>query len=191
MTIDQIKTGFRQVQAHLAIAVAFFIVGATTGYFESPTKTVTKTETKTQTTVATKTDSTDTNVQKQNNAEQKKNDKLYVRVETIAPDGTRTIKTQILDKGTITIDNTASNTNVASADTQSQTSTTSDTTTTKTTEKDKTSTLIYGLAGIQANNLLSGPSYGAGIQKRVLGPIWFGAYGESNTSMGVTVGIGF
>lgn len=159
----------------LTVPVLAALAGAAVGYFATPTKVVTKTEIKE---VIKEVDKR-TEEAKQD----RKNDKIYVKVETILPDGTRKIETRIVDKGTITIDS-------ASQDTKT-TDTTIDSKTEKTVEHSHESLVIYGLAGVKLNDFASGPELGAGVQKRVLGPFWLGAFGTNKLSGGVTLGISF
>ena len=143
------------------------IVGLALGYFATPTKVVTKTEIKE---VERKTDDTKTD---------NKKDKIFIKVETILPDGTRKIETKIVDKGTITIDSS------------SETDRSTDTVTEKTVERSHDALIIYGLGGVKLSDWQSGPEIGLGLQRRMLGPFWLGLYGTNKLSAGVTVGISF
>jgi hypothetical protein len=53
----------------------------------------------------------------------------------------------------------------------------------------KTNIIIRGMAGIdfRSNNIV----YGAGIDKRLLGPIWIGAYGHTNGLVGMSLSLSF
>lgn len=190
MNFSQIQAGFKQVQAHLLIAVIAFAAGGAVGYYAVPSKVITKTETKTQSVADTKTQSNDTDISKKSDSVQKNNNKVYTRTETIAPNGTKTITTSVVDKGTVSTNNNVINTNTDKTDIDSQLKSSSDVTASKEVDHSKNDLLIYGIASEGYSNLLGGPSYGAGVQKRVLGPFWLGAFGTT-TNAGVTLGIGF
>lgn len=98
--------------------------------------------------------------------------KVFDKTETILPDGTKKIETKITDKSTDTTDSTSS----------------SLTTSEKTVERSQSSLLVYGLAETKITSM---PTYGAGVQRRVLGPLWLGAFGTTGPSVGVTVGLSF
>lgn len=107
----------------------------------------------------------------------KKNNKIYIKVETILPDGTRRIETKIVDKGTITIDATETSENE------------------KETKEEKTVSktrpvIVYGGGGVNLLGNSTGPEFTAGVQKSILGPIYLGGYGTSKGTLGVTIGLG-
>lgn len=143
------------------------LIGVAMGYFATPTKVVTKTEIKE---VEKKVDETQKDTKK---------NKVYLRTETILPDGTRKIETKIVDKDTIDVS------------TSSETDKSTDTTTEKTVERTHDGLIIYALGGAKLTDWTSGPEWGAGVQKRVLGPFWLGVYGTNKLAAGVTVGLSF
>lgn len=166
------------------ILLVTLLVGIGIGRFAAPTKTIEKTETKTET--KTNTSSSETNTNKANQEIDKKNNKIYVRVETILPDGTRRIETKIVDKGTITIDTSSNGSD------NKNTTTTTDTATSAATEKilERGGTVdIFALASKDINNLSSPPAFGGLISKKVLGPIAVGAFGLSNGVAGISLGV--
>jgi hypothetical protein len=153
-----------------AIAVAL-VLGAAAGRFAGPTKVVTKTEIK----------EVVKEVEKKTSETNKRNDKVVIVVETVLPDGTRRKETKIVDRGTITID----------ASSSSETDRTTETKTEKVVERARDGVIVYGLAGARLSDWTSGPEYGGGVQARVLGPFWLGAYGTTKTSVGLTLGVSF
>lgn len=151
------------------------LVGAAIGYFATPTKVVTKTEIKE---IIKEVEKKTSDTKKD-----KKNDKIVIIVETVLPDGTRKKETKIVDKGTITID--------ASETTEKETDKTTETKTEKIVERSHDGLLLYAIGGARLNDWTSGPEFGGGVQKRLLGPFWIGAYGTNKLSAGVTLGISF
>lgn len=91
------------------------------------------------------------------------------------PDGTTETVTEIVDRSKIKED----------------TDKVSDSKTTTVTERDRTSLLVRGMIGANLSSWSSGPEYGIGVDRRVLGPVWLGAYGFSSGRAGVAVSISF
>lgn len=151
------------------------IVGLAVGRFAAPTKVVTKTEVKD---VEKKVEKKTTDSQKN-----KKNNKIVIVVETVMPDGTRRKETKIVDRGSITIDNSSTE--------ERESDRTTETKTEKIVERSHDGLLIYGLAAAQLTDWAGGLEFGGGVQKRLLGPFWLGAYGTNKATVGVTVGVSF
>lgn len=96
-------------------------------------------------------------------------------VDKILPDGTKTITT-VTDTSTKT---TTTESNSTKTDTKSETTYAKDGVT------------ISALAGIDVTNPAKGFVYGASISKPILGPISFGAFGLTNGTVGVSLGLKF
>jgi hypothetical protein len=159
----------------LLLVAGCFVIGAASGYYLSPTKVTVRTEIKEVV--------KEVERKEKDSKKDKKNDKIVIIVETILPDGTKKKETKIVDKGTITID--------TSETSERETDKTTDTKTEKVTERARDSFQVYGIAGVKMTDWAAGPEYGAGVTRRLLGPIWIGAYGTTRTNVGVTLGIGF
>ncbi|MEO5367568.1 MAG: hypothetical protein H7831_14680 [Magnetococcus sp. WYHC-3] len=140
-------------------------IGGAIGYFFTPTRTVTKVEVKEVVKVVKETQ------------KDKKNDKIVIVVETVLPDGTKKKETKIVDKGTITI--RSDETSEKQVETKTE----------KVVEKEHDSLMIYAFGNTNVFN----PSleYGLGVQKRVVGPFWLGAFGSNKVNIGLTLGISF
>ena len=145
----------------VAIVVAFAV-----GRYSGPEKI--KVETKIVTVEKdTKTDTSDT-----------QDHKKITIVDTTKPDGTKTKTTTIVD-------------DKEAQDTKTET----DQTTTKesqTTEITKGSNKVL-VSGLIARNLSSfaSPIYGASISKPILGPLYIGAFGLTDKTIGVSIGLMF
>jgi hypothetical protein len=155
----------------IAAVVALIGIGAAVGYYLAPTKTVTVVEVKEK--IIT--------VEKKVTEKSKKEDKVTIIVETILPDGTRRKETKIVDKGMVTVDTTTDINTVAETEKKKQ----------STTEKKSDDLLVYLLGSARLNDWGSGPSYGVGVGKRVLGPFWLGGYGTTKSDVGITLGVSF
>jgi hypothetical protein len=92
--------------------------------------------------------------------------------ETKKPDGSDTIVTKTEDKS---VDKTKEN------DTFNSTTTTTN---------QKTQWRVSALAGLRYDNLTT-PNYGAIVEKRLLGPIFVGAWGNSGKEAGISIGLEF
>lgn len=150
----------------IKVASVTFLLGLSIGYFALPAKVVTKTETKT----------VEKLVEDQNKTT--KNNKVVVVTETTAPDGTKTKRTEVTDKS------------VTTADTKTSDDVSSDSKSEKTVTYAKNELSISALVGIQIGDGFT-PSYGLSVQKRVLGPIYVGAFGFTNRLAGVSLGLSF
>lgn len=154
-----------------AVVAAVFLA---VGYFATPTKTVTEFRVK----------EVIKEVEKKvsDKEKNKRNNKMVIIVETIMPDGTRRKETKIVDKGTITV--TANETTDTTVEKEVET------VETKTVERDKTGLLIYGIAGANLNEL-GELEYGLGVQSRLFGPFWLGAYATTQKNVALTLGLSF
>lgn len=108
----------------------------------------------------------------------KQNNKDIVIVETRYPDGTVKKETHIVDKGTVVIDKSKEGSS----------------------EKDSSSTTVVSynkpqwkaaaLLGI-TDYSLDNRVYGLEVERRILGPIFVGAWGLTNKTIGVSAGLEF
>lgn len=167
-------------------AFVIFVVGAAVGRFSLPAKVVTKTETKTVTQVVTQ-QVVKTVVQ---HDVQKNDNTVTVKVENDKADGTKTITTTIVDKNTYAAETDKN----AQATTATASNTTSDTTTSKTTTYSKNDWMISAMAApssISFSNL-GGISYGAKVDRRIIGPVYIGVFSlPSTVPIGASIGISF
>jgi hypothetical protein len=164
-------TGINLSKKKIVISVVVLLaIGAAFGRYSTPDKVVTKVVTQTVTQQV-----EDKNVNDQKNT-------VTTITDTTKPDGTKTETTVITDKDNIqTVDNTT---------TDSKTNTTE----TKTVTDEKRQWIVQVLAtpSHSENNLLGGTmSYGASVQKQILGPFYGGAFGLSNQVYGVSLGVTF
>jgi hypothetical protein len=101
-------------------------------------------------------------------------EKIHKVIVTVtAPNGTKTTTTTI-DNGSVIND-------------QSNTQSNSSTVTTY----DKTQWSVGALANVDLTKGISAPSYGIQVERRILGPVWVGAYGLANASGGLSVSLEF
>jgi hypothetical protein len=98
--------------------------------------------------------------------------------ETDLPNGTKEKQTKITD-----VDKTNTNTN-----TTTQTQTTSQTTTEKVYD---TESLRLGVLGATNWHSPSSLTYGFEVQKKIIGPVYFGAFGLGNGTIGMSAGLSF
>jgi hypothetical protein len=162
----------------LIIASTVILVsGLAIGRFTLPAKVVTKTQIQIQTQEVVK-------VQTQY-VQTKDANKDYIRTETKQPDGTIVIKTEIVDKSITHTDDEKVTNDMKSSNT--------------TVTQDKTITFakndwhISALASPSGDNKLlnSSLAYGAHVERRIIGPFYLGAFGLSNNTMGLSVGVSF
>jgi hypothetical protein len=111
----------------------------------------------------------------------KKNNKVTITFTTIKPDGTKTIEKKVFDKNEIEL--------TQREDTSIKDDKAVDKDKEKTVINDKDSFVISAGAKININN--PNLSYGILVDKRAIGPFHLGAFGFTDTSFGMTVGIGF
>lgn len=110
----------------------------------------------------------------------KKNDTVTVRLVTIKPDGTRTIETKIVNKDEIIVSENG------------KTDVVKETEATKETDKLVESkhddwNVSVAIKMDSGYNL----SYGAHVQRRILGPFTLGAFGYTDVSGGLSLGLNF
>lgn len=108
----------------------------------------------------------------------KQNNKDIVIIETRLPDGTITKETHIVDKGTVIIDKTK------------QGSDQKDSSTTTIVSYQKAQWKAAGLLGV-SDYSLDNRIYGLEIERRILGPIFVGAWGMTSKEVGLSVGLEF
>jgi lipopolysaccharide export LptBFGC system permease protein LptF len=106
---------------------------------------------------------------------------VTIRLVTIKPDGTRTIETKTYDKSEIEI------TQNSTTDIKNDITKVADKE--KTTIFNKDSLLISAL--MKTNFTNPSPSYGIMINKRIFGPFYLGAFGYTDASLGMSLGISF
>ncbi len=145
--------------------VTCLVVGGAIGYYATPEKIVEKEVVKVVEKIV------------KDTTERENRNKIVIKVETIMPDGTRRIETKIVDRGTITIDASEK----VDRDTEKKKE--------KTVTHNKTSTLIYGIASARIGAFEQ--NFGIGVQKKLFGPFWLGAYATQRKDIALTVGISF
>lgn len=138
-----------------------FLVGVGTAYFAAPSKVVTKTEVR---------EKIVTVVEKEKHA-----NVVVTKEETDRPDGTKVITTVTVDK---TVEKEADRTKETVVATE-----------TKTVERQSPQWNLRAMAGFDLKART--PSYGAGLERRLLGPIFIGVYGFSSGAAGVSVALFF
>jgi uncharacterized protein YqgV (UPF0045/DUF77 family) len=158
----EISTKTKVIAAAVALGLAFGL-----GYYVTPTKTTIKTEIK----------EVIKEVEKKHTDQQ--NDVVTVEVETRYPDGTVKIERKIVDKGHIVID-----------DTRKKDQTT-DTSTTTVVERGQASWNIAALTNVDLSDRKFGTKYGLHVQRRIIGPVQVGAFGMTDGTGGVSIGISF
>lgn len=109
---------------------------------------------------------------------EKNNNKDIVIVETRYPDGTVKKETHIVDKGTIVIDKSKESSDTKDSKSETIVSNT------------KPQWKASGLLGV-ADYSLSNRVYGLEVERRILGPIFLGAWGMNNKQLGVSLGLEF
>lgn len=152
--------------------VVVFTVGGAVGRFSLPVSVVEKEKIVFQDKIVIK------EVEKKS-VDNKKN-KTYIRIVTTKPDGTKTVETRIVDLGEIVTIDTIQKL-------QDQSSTT-------VTEKEKTTTYSkdqYLISAGVSSHQWGVFGYGGMVQRRILGPIYIGAFGYSDMSFGLNVGLSF
>lgn len=157
------------------IVLVIFATGAAVGRFSLPAKIVEKEKIVVQEKI----------VEKKVEVKdvKKKDHKIYVRIEHTSPDGTKTVETRIMDD--------------KSSDSSDKT--TDDKTDNKTTTDEKSKETVYAqqslivslLADETFNKGIAGPNFGLMVQKRLIGPVYFGAFGLMDKSFGLSLGLAF
>jgi hypothetical protein len=156
-------------QVAIAVLVAL-AVGATAGFYAKPEKVVTKVEIKKETVEVVKV------VEKE--TKNVRNDKELVIIETRFPDGTVKKEKRYVDKSTVdSIKDRAENKQ------------------TVTKEEDKKSTEIVNRSEdwhvSVGYELLPQQKYQLTVERKIFGPLYVGAFGRTDKSIGVSVGGGF
>lgn len=159
----------------LGLLVILFLTGVAVGRFTLPSKIVEKEKIVFQDRIIEK--------KIEVSASQKKNNKVYTKVEKILPDGTKTIESKIVNQD-VTVTNNKTNQST-------------DTTISQTTEKEKTITyskqdmiIAFGMSG-RLDNLTGKIGYGGIVEKRLIGPIYIGVMGYTDRTYGFNIGLGF
>lgn len=147
------------MKRNILILVVVFVLGISIGYFGKPSRVVEKTI---------EVERTDTNENRNNNI-------IVTRIETVTPDGTHRIEVKTEDKSTIVIDTKTDSMKAHE----------------KIVENKKNSLLVYGIGAVNVSNTQPGVALGAGVHVRVLGPIWVGGYGTSKKEAAITAGLSF
>lgn len=111
----------------------------------------------------------------------KKNNKVTIRLVTIRPDGTKTIETKIFDRNEIDIVQKGEN---VKTDDITQT-----TDKEHITEYKQPDWLISAAYKIDTQNLTSGYAWGLTMNRRFLGPIFGGAFGFTDRTFGLSLGL--
>ncbi len=114
-------------------------------------------------------------------AKDTKKNVVTIRITTVKPDGTRTTETRRYDRSEIELTQ-RENTDLVEDKT-------GNTTTEKTTEYSRDNTLISLATRIDTD--AGGQTYGLFINRRVLGPIYLGAFGFTDRSFGLSGGLSF
>lgn len=160
-----------QTKSWLILSTVILILGLAIGRYSLPARIETKEVIKTIT-VEKKTDDKVTT---------KNNDKVLVTTVTKFPDGRIVTETKLVDKSTTTVvDNKKDN-----IDTK--------------TEDSKESTTIYEvnryhlglMAGKDITDLTKAPTFGIELDKKFIGPISLGVYGQTDKTLGLLIGLSF
>lgn len=164
----QIGSNMNENIKKVLLLVLIFALGGAFGRFSAPSRVVEKEHTVTQDNTTTK--------QQDDKSIIKKDNKEYIRIVTIKPDGTRVTETHILDKDkSVTIDNS-----------QKQT------TDNKMVFTDKEKTTTYSVnSTIISLGIDRNMSYGGMVQRRLLGPIYVGGFGYTDGVIGLNLGVAF
>jgi monomeric isocitrate dehydrogenase len=157
----------------IAFVVIVFIVGAAVGHFALPSKVVEKEHIVYQDRIVEK--------KVEVTAVQKKDHKTYIKIEHVAKDGSRVIETRIVNNST--------EESVAKKTDETLEEKLVDTVKEKIVENSKQDLLISLGAKKSFSNLSSPLDYGVLIHKRILGPFYLGAFGFSDKSAGLDLGI--
>jgi hypothetical protein len=155
----------------IIISLLLILLGAGIGKYASPEKVVTKTETVTVEKEVIK--------YRETNTENTKVDKVTVITEDISKDGT-------IHRETVQIDKTQIDKYIDKH--LDKTKDSKETTVTQTEKINQSLWHVSALASVKQGEI---PSYGALVEKRVLGSISVGAFGLTNKTAGVTIGYSF
>lgn len=108
--------------------------------------------------------------------------RVYVRLTTVKPDGTKTTETKIFNSDTIEI---TQKTNIAKTDEKVV-----DTSKQKGIEYKSTDYYIFVSAKTDLANML-GLTYGLSFNRKLIGPFYVGAFGYTDKTAGFNLGLGF
>lgn len=149
------------------ICILLLLGGFLVGRYTSPSSVTEKTHTETDTKQTQVDDKTiDKNVNKD-----------YKKTVVKNKDGSETITTEVIDKSNTTI--TDNNSTTTSSNTISNT------------EKTTTYSVNNYMLSVAADVNSGGITYGALVQKRLLGPIYLGVMGFTDKRVGLTLGVSF
>lgn len=113
---------------------------------------------------------------------QKKDHKVYTKIEKTLPDGTKTVETKIVNDSSLN-----NNTNIVSDKTEDKSQVSESE---KSITRSQQSTLISLAMKVDLNQT-SKLAYGLSVNQRVLGPVYLGAFGFTDKSFGLSVGLAF
>lgn len=150
----------------ILIVIISLTVGAALGYYALPSKIVEKEVIKI--------------VEKKvkDTTEKENKNKIKIITEVIMPDGTIKREIKEIDKGIITIDASE----IIDKDTTKDKE--------KIVEHKKNNLMVYASIGTRIGKI-DKPTYGIGVQKRLFGPIWLGAYATEHKDVALTLGLSF
>lgn len=109
--------------------------------------------------------------------------RVYIKLVTIKPDGTKTTETKIFDSDQIEITQKENSTTTVEKNVDSNKE--------KVVEYSKNDYYIFGSAKIDVNDLSSTLAYGLSINRRLLGPTYIGVFGYTDSTAGFNLGLGF
>lgn len=158
---------------NILIGLGLLILGAAFGRWAAPSKVVEKEVIKYQDKIVEKI------VYQKDTTEH--HHKVTIKLTKVLPDGTRTTETKIYDSDDINI--------VQNGSTDKIDVKTGETTTEKTTEYTKDQYLL--LASQKLNISDKTTSFGLGVNKRFLGPIYLGVFGFADRTIGASIGLSF
>jgi lipopolysaccharide export LptBFGC system permease protein LptF len=160
-----------------AVAIAL-LIGAGFGRYSLPAKVVTKTETVTvEKEVIKNTEKTikDTN-----------KDRELIIIETIKPDGTKVVEKHYVNRDQIKEDTTKVNVTTDIKKTDEKTSTV-----VSNGKNDWNLSALVTTSHTEDDMLKGNVSYGVHVQRRILGPMSIGAFGLTNKTYGISLGVSF
>lgn len=192
------KVNFSVIGIAIVACVVCFYVGRMT----APVKTTTKTET----IVVEKTVEYDriADIVKRTIIESQKtqlnNDKTETKVTKTSPDGTKIEEVVTVDKGTVIIDN-SKNIQEEISHTHEKSKTTENSTTTTTEKIVETGKKNWHISLIGSREVAFNRSlnemfgkdwiYGLQVERRVFGDLYVGAFGQSSSELGLSLGVSF
>lgn len=169
-------------------AIVIFVLGFAFGRYGVPSNTTTKTQTKT-----TSVENTTNNQSSVSDTKENTEHKQQIHtIKTTKPDGTVTEESYILNDDTKYVE-------VDKSKNQSSTSDKTETTATSTQTSTKSATADWrasALAGVNYGKVANQEFkdaiiYGASIERRLLGPVYGGAWGNTAKEVGLSLGVQF